>query len=150
MALVSNLEVSSVPLGVEVVDSESELLSTDVLVPEEVLARSHVGSDVELDSVSQWLSVGWLSGNGSDSPSLVGTIVAVPPDDMSVVGIDSTVNIKAFVGSVSDVLSVASVELDWLSFLLPVGSDGGVSSDGETCSILVGQNPVLVVWVSNG
>lgn len=150
MSLVSNLPVSSVPFGVEVVDSESELVASDVLVPEEVLATSHVGSDVELDAVSQWLSVGWLSINGNDFPALVGTIVAVPPDDMSVVGIDSTVNIKAFVGSVSDVLSVSTVELDSLGFLSGVLSDGGVSSDGETGPELVGQYPVLVVWVSDG
>lgn len=76
--------------------------------------------------------------------------MAVPPDDMSVVSVDSTMNIEAFASSVPDVLSVTSVELDWLSFLTSVGSDGGVSSDGETSSHLVGENPVAVVWVSNG
>jgi hypothetical protein len=132
LTLVGNLVVSSIPFGIEVVDSKSELVATDVLVPEEVSATRHVGSDVEPDAVTQWLSVGWLSRNGSDSPSLVGTIVAVPPDDMSVVGVDSTVDIQALVGSVSDVLSVASVELDWLGLLTSVGSDDSVSSDGET------------------
>jgi len=66
------------------------------------------------------------------------------------VNISSTMNIEAFATSVSDVLSVASVELDWLSLLTSVWSDGGVSSDVETLSHLVGENPVLVVWVSDG
>lgn len=76
--------------------------------------------------------------------------MAVPPDDMSVVNVPSTMNIEAFASSVPDVLSVSSVELDWLSFLTSVCSDGGVSSDGKTSSHLVGENPVFVVWVSNG
>lgn len=57
MALVSDLPVSSVVLDVEVVDSESELVASNVLVPEQVSSSRHVGSDVELDSISQWLSV---------------------------------------------------------------------------------------------
>lgn len=38
LSLVGNLVVSSVMLHIEVVDSQSELVSTDVLMPEEVLA----------------------------------------------------------------------------------------------------------------
>jgi len=56
----SDLVVSSVMLDIEVVDSQSELVSTDVLVPEEVLTARHLGSDIELNTVSQWLSVSWL------------------------------------------------------------------------------------------
>lgn len=76
--------------------------------------------------------------------------MAVPPDDMSVVDVSSTMNIEAFACSVSDVLSVASVELDWLGLLTCVWSDGGVLSDSETISHSVGENPVSVVWVSDG
>lgn len=57
LALVSDLPVSSVVLDVEVVDSQSELVASDVLVPHQVSSTSHVGSDVELDSILQWLSV---------------------------------------------------------------------------------------------
>lgn len=142
--------VSSVPLGIEVVDSESELVAANVLVPEEVLASSHGRSDVELDSILKWLSVAWLSSNGVDSPSLVGTIVAVPPDNMSVVSIDTTVNIKALTTIVSNVSSVASIELNGLGLLTRVLSDNSVDSDSVTIASSVGEYPVSVVGVSNG
>jgi len=76
--------------------------------------------------------------------------VAVPPDDMSVVNVSSTMNIQTLLTVVSDVLSLTSIELDWLSLLTSVRSDGGVSTDVETLSHLVRENPVLVVWVSDG
>jgi hypothetical protein len=150
LTLVSDVVVSSVVSHIEVVDSQSELVSTDVLVPEEVLTAGHLRSDVELNTVSQWLSVGWLSRDGDDLPSLVGSVVAVPPDDMSVVHVSSTMDIKALLTVVPDVLSGSTVELDLLGGLTSEGSDSGVLSDSVTISHSVRKNPVSVVWGSNG
>lgn len=72
-------------LDVELVDSQSELVSTDVFVPEQEPARFHVGLDVEHDIVGQWLMVSWLTGDGVDSPAHVDKVVAIPPDDRSVI-----------------------------------------------------------------
>lgn len=42
-------------IWVKVLNSESELVSTNVLVPEEGSSFSHSASDLELDSACQWL-----------------------------------------------------------------------------------------------
>lgn len=107
-------------------------------------------SDVELNTVSQWLSVGWLTGDGEDLPSIACMVGACPPGNESVVSVDVSLNSEAMVVAVSDVSSVSTVELNWLSLLTSVSSDGSASSWSETLTHLVGENPVLVVWVSDG
>ena len=90
-------------------DSQSELVASDVLMPEEGSSVWHSGLDLELNSVAKWVS--WvLSGLGVDVPGLVKSVVAVPEDDVSVVVVVSSVNVKTFLWQVSDVLSGTFVE----------------------------------------
>ena len=118
MALTSDLLVSSVKLDVKVPDSGPELASSNMLSPVQVLATMHVGSDEEFLPILQWLSVSWLFGDGRDSPALIGSIVAVPPDDMSVVSVGSSVDIQALTTQVLDVPSVTSEESDHLVLII--------------------------------
>lgn len=96
------------------------------------------------------MSVSWLSSNGDDSPSLVLTIMAVPPDNVLVVSVSSLVDIKTLLTIVLDALSAATEVLDWLRFLTSPGSDNSLTSDSESISTLVGKDPVSVVGRSNG
>lgn len=102
--------VESEPLVVSewlvVLNSNSILVASNMLMPRKCSSTTHSGSELELDSIVQWLS--WI-GNGSlvNPPTLVGTIVAVPEDNMPVVSVRSTMNIKAFTAVVSDVSNVA-------------------------------------------
>jgi len=67
-------------------DSKSELVSTNVLMPEEGSASAHLGSDLESNAVTPWLS--WVGDSSLvNVPGLVKTIVAVPEDNVSVVGV---------------------------------------------------------------
>ena len=61
-----------------------------------------------------------------NSPSLVDSVMALVEDDMSVVGVGSTVNIQALVGIVSNVSSVSWVESSLLVSLVSVVSDNSV------------------------
>ena len=115
-------------------DSESELVCTNVLLPEEGSSRFHQGLDLESDSVVEWES--WvLLGLGVDGPSLVQTIVALVPDNVSVVGVLSSVDVKALVCVVSHVLSVTWVEGGLLVGLVSVLSHDGVGRVSETVSL---------------
>ena len=113
-------------------DSESELVSTNVLMPEEGSSGFHQGLDLESDSVVEWES--WvLLGLGLNGPTLVESIVALVPDNVSVVDVLSGVNIKALVAVVSHVLSVTWVEGSLLVCLVLVNSDdcGHVGSEAK-------------------
>jgi hypothetical protein len=100
-------------------DSESILVSTNVLVPEEGLTSRHSGSDLESSAIWKWLS--WPAHSSLvNVPGLVETIVASVVNDVSVVSVTVSVNIEAVVGSVSDVSS-GSIE--------PSDLFGGVSSE---------------------
>jgi hypothetical protein len=57
---------------------------------------------LEFDSISEWLVSESLSSLVED-PSLVLSVVAVPEDDVSVVGVRSTMNIQALLTIVSEV-----------------------------------------------
>lgn len=116
----------------------------------QVLTSTHCRSDVERYTVSQWLSVSWLSSNGDDSPSLVLAIIAVPPDNVLVGSINTMPDIKTFLAIVLDASSAATKVLDWLSFLTSPGSDVSLTSDSESISTLVGKDPVSVVGRSDG
>lgn len=81
-------------LGVVVSDSKSELVGTDVFSPEEGSVGLHLGFDLELNSVSKWIS--WVSPSELiDLPSLVGSVMAVVEDNVTSVGVRTTVDIKA-------------------------------------------------------
>jgi len=59
---------------------------------------------LELDSITKW--VWWVSvSNSVNVPALVGTVMALPPDDVSVMGVVVSVNIEALVPGVSDISS---------------------------------------------
>lgn len=133
----SKLITTSVLLDVEVADSQSVLLSTDVLGLEQVLSCVQGRSDVECDSILQWLSISWLVGDGVDAPALVGSVMAVVPDDILVMKVLSLVNIKTLVSKISDVLSVTTVEFDLLSLLTTEASDDSLFVDSVALTTLV-------------
>jgi len=61
-------------------------VTTDVLLDNKRSLLWKSRSDLEFNSISEWLS--WVSDTGSvEGPSLVGTVVAVVEDGMSVVGV---------------------------------------------------------------
>jgi len=124
-----------------VVDSESELMSTNVLMPEEGSVSRQSSSDLELSAIWKWLSSPDDS-NLIDVPGLVNTIMAVPEDNMSVVSVRSTVNVKTFLSIVSDVSSRSRVPLDSLSVVSGPLSNGGGNSNSETGSLLVSNHKV--------
>ena len=86
---------------------------------------------MELDSTVQWLF--WVVDSLEIvNPTLVGTIVAFPPDDVSVVGIVSTVNIEASSSDISDVSSVSTEPSGHLKWIV-----GLVWSDNSSVSVMV-------------
>lgn len=98
-----------VVLWVVVSNSESILMSTDVLVPEEGSVSWHSGFNLELNTVGEWVS--WVSvSNSINVPGLVETIMAIPEDNVSMVMVVSTMYIKALVGNVSNVSSWSTEE----------------------------------------
>ena len=86
-------------------------MSSNVLSPEEGSVAAHSRFDLESSSVTNW--VWWVSEwdlwLSVDEPGLVGTVMALPPDEVVVVMISSTSDIKAV--SVSS-NSSSSVVLD--------------------------------------
>jgi len=73
-------------IWVGVLDSESELVSTDVLSVEEGSVGWHQTLDLELDSISEWIS--WeVRSSWVEPPSLVSAVVAFVPNNISVVGV---------------------------------------------------------------
>jgi hypothetical protein len=85
-------------------DSKSPLIGTHVFVPEKGFVASHSGLDLELDTVGNWLSR-VLSSLLIDCPSLVETVMAVPPSKVVVVVVATTINIQTLSSVVSNVLS---------------------------------------------
>jgi hypothetical protein len=109
-----------------VLDSESVVVVTDVLMPEEGSSGGHLRSQLEPNVVTEDWSV--VTGtNLIQSPCLVEVIVAVPEGNVSVVMIVFTMNIKALSSVVLDVSSASIVPSDSLVdrtiVLLDVGSD---------------------------
>lgn len=148
-------------------DSESVLVSTNVFSDENGLGTSHLRSNLELDSTFQWLL--WIVEALSVSePSLVSTIMANPPVNMSVVNILSSMNIEASLTEISDSSSVLTEPshllkdrfLEWsdngnVSVVVPVGTSNldrdntlsvGSVSDGLGSPVI--YEPLsLVIWV---
>lgn len=101
---------------------------------------------MESSSVTNWIS--WeVNSSGIDSPSLVGTIVASIENDMSVVRVGVSVNIKALSWDISDVSVWSSIVGNSLVCLTLPLSDNSSSVDDESLSSLVGDGIVsLQVW----
>lgn len=158
-------EPLSLLFWVSVGNLQVELSTTNVVSSLDSSVSSHLGEDLELDSVGEWLL--WiLESLLVNLPALVLTIVAIVPDNMSVVGVGSTVDIEALASHVSEGLSVGvhplgslvDISLPWSddgissSLVLLVDSDGdgvgslGVRSDGLGSG--VENEPLLgVLWV---
>ena len=107
----------------------------------------HLGSDHELDTVSNWESsiLGLMVLNFKkfdlrDSPGLILTGMAVPESDWLVVSISSANDIKALSFIVSDVLLATRVEVESLLLFSSPLSDDSSSSDSESLTSLVGYN----------
>lgn len=102
-------EPLSLVSGVVILDVSSEA-STLVISPVEGSVTSHSRFDLELDVVTEWV---WWELDGLwhlsvNNPSLVSSVMAVPEDNVSVVTVSSSVNIKALASVVLDVSLVAS------------------------------------------
>ena len=79
---------------VVVLDSQSVLVVTNVLVVEEGSSAWHLGLDLESDTILEWVSWEvWLL--LVNVPGLVETVVAVPEDHVHVVSVFGSWNIEA-------------------------------------------------------
>jgi len=75
-----------------------------VLSPVDSSVVLHSGLDLELLTVSEWVS--WeFDTLVVEEPSLVLTVMAVHPATVHIVSVSSTIDIKALASSVSDVSS---------------------------------------------
>jgi len=124
-----------------VLDSNSELVSSNVLSVDEGSLGFHLGSDLESHLVTKWLF--WVGESSLvNVPSLVETVVAVPEDNVSVVVVVSTVNVQTFSTVVSNVSSGSTVPGESLVDLGSPWSDSSSNSDLVTLSLLVGNGVV--------
>lgn len=82
-----------------------------------------------------WILESLLVGN----PSLVQAVVAIVEDDVSVVSVGTTVDVKALLTEVPDVLSRSSVPLNSLVLLSFPCSDDCRNINPELRSLLVGN-----------
>lgn len=85
-----------------VVDSEDISVVVVSLVPEEGSVSRVSGSDLESNIITPWL-VSVSSTNLIEIPSLVGTVVAFPVDDVVVVSVSSAIGIETVSTVVSNV-----------------------------------------------
>lgn len=91
-------------LWVMSLDSQSVLVSSNMLFPEESLVALHSGSDLELDSVGE--RVVWVVVTLSiDHPSLVEAVGALVPVNVSSVSVRVSMDVEASNTLVSDVSS---------------------------------------------
>ena len=130
-------------------DSESVVVVTDVLMPEEGSSASHLGSELELDVVTK----NWSVVDGSslvNLPSLVETLVAIPVNDMSVVVIVSTVDIQTFSTVVSNVSSRSVEPSDSLVDSSRVWLDVSSNTNSPVLSSLVRDSITSSSPGSNG
>jgi len=111
-------------------------MRADVLVPEESSVGWHQRFDLESSAIWNWLS--WVSNSCSvKNPTLVGSVMAVPEDDVSVVMVVSTMNIEALSTVVSDVSVSSTVVGDVLVDLSDPWSDNSGDTNSVSVSLLV-------------
>jgi hypothetical protein len=134
----SSVEVEplSVVPWLVVVDSQSVVVVTNVLMPEQGSVAAHSGSNLESDSVTKDWSV-IDSTLLVEPPSLVGTIVAVPEDDVSVMSVGVSMDIKALSSVVLEVSAAAVVPSDSVLVKTLVWSGSSSNSNSEVCTELV-------------
>ena len=121
---------------VVVSDSESVLLSTNVLVPVESSSACHRCLELELNSIFKWCFRNLVSFLVKE-PSLVEAIVASPPGNLLVVLVFTSPDIKTHFAIVSDVSSVSIVPINFLEVFTFPWSDDSSSAILETKSDLV-------------
>jgi hypothetical protein len=97
-----------------------------------------------------WSRWEWLWHLGGHCPSLVESIVAVPEDNVSVVFVLTSVNVKTFLSIVSDVSEFTSVVGNLLVDFVLVCSDDSSATNSESLSSLVGNSHVSATPSSNG
>jgi hypothetical protein len=123
---------------VVVSDSKSELVTTDVLVPDEGSVAWHSRFDLELDARSQRLS--WVGDSlPVNVPSVSKVLGALSPEGVSAMRVVVTMNSEALATNVLDVSSLVSVPGDLVEVL------SGVLSDDSSVSI-VGPPVGGLVW----
>lgn len=139
-----------------VLDTQFVLVSSDVgsEVDEEGSVLRHHVSELEWNSISKrWVLVldnDLVVGGLDEGPSLVGSVVAVPPDDVSHVSVAVAMDIEALSSIVSDVSSGSTIDSDLLLNLSSPLSDDSWSSDVESLASLVGDTEVSSEMSSDG
>jgi len=130
-------------------DSESELVSSNMLVPEENSIVLLSGSDLEPNSVSNWLP--WIvSAFSINLPTLVESIMTVPPGGDLHVVVSSSPDVETFLGVVSEILSASTVPGDPLIHITSPWSHASSDSNSELVVELVGHNLSSISPCSNG
>lgn len=113
-----------------------------MVVPEERSSASKFGSDLELNSIVEWLSSVECS-SLVDVPGLTEMIVAVVEDNMSPVSVNVSVNLQTFSSIVLDVSSRSTVPSSLNSVVTSsIGSDNSSIVDSELITSLVSKNVV--------
>lgn len=114
---VEDKELSPVPWGM-VLDLEHELTVSSLMGRHEQSSSSMLRSELESKSISdRWVLVGHDNSERlsiDNFPSLVGTVVTVPEDQVAAIVVVSSVDIKALSSVVSDVSSVSSIDSESL------------------------------------
>lgn len=113
-----------------------------MVVPEDRSSASHLGSDLELNSISEWLSSEKFS-SLVNVPGLTEIIVAVVEDNMSPVSVHVSMYLHTFSSVVLNVSSGSSVP-SGLNSVVATFEDSDNSSivDSELNSSLVSKNVV--------
>ena len=120
-----------------------------MLMPEECSVCGHSRLNLELLVVTIWVC--WeFKFLLVKVPALVGTVVAMPPGEMSVMGVALSNNIKALATVVLDVSSGSSMVVrPLIVFTLPLSDDSG-DTNLELLTSLVRDGPVTFVVGSDG
>jgi hypothetical protein len=130
-------------------DSQSKLMTSDVLMPEDSSFWSRSRPDLELNFVCKRLS--WVTDSLSvKEPTLVGSFVTWPPGEVTIFRVTTSIDIKTLTTKHSDVFSFSFIEACLLKLLLSELSDDNSSSLSCSISNLVADGVVSLVVSSNG
>lgn len=122
--------------------SQVPLVRSNMVVPEDRSSASHLGSDLELNSISVWMSsVKWSS--LVNVPGLTEIIVTVVEDNMSPVSVNVSMYLHTFSSVVLNVSSGSVVPSSLNSVVTAlVNSDNSSIVDSELNTSLVSKNVV--------
>lgn len=96
-------------IWVVVLDSKSQLISTNGFTVVKGSVSCHSRLDLEFESVLQW--EWWeLDGLSIDPPGLIEAVVATPPDGVPLVNISSSMDIEALSSIVSYISELSNPE----------------------------------------